>query len=140
MNGKPGPGGDRPVRSSRRRLRAWVAACAATGLALLAGCTTTVNVNDVCATFVHRDAPPASPVLRRVADGTLELLVEVTAVAEAQAVLAAARKAPIDVMLYPSERYAHVLRVEGDTLVVKANSPEHAASLVDALCIAPGDP
>jgi hypothetical protein len=33
-----------------------------------------------------------------------------------------------------------VLRVEGDTLVVKANSPEHAASLVDALCIAPGDP
>jgi hypothetical protein len=104
------------------------------------GCTTTVDVNDACATFVHRETPPTSPVLRRGADGTLELLVEVTATAEAQAVLAAARKEPIDVMLYPSERYAHVLRVEGVTLVVKANSREHAANLVDALCIAPGDP
>lgn len=110
-------------------------------IALFAGgCTTTVDVHDVCATFEHRDTPPVSPTLRRGADGTLELLVEVTAVAEAQAVLAAARREPIDIMMYPSEKFAHVLRVEGDALVVRVNSPEHAANLVDALCIAPGDP
>jgi hypothetical protein len=107
---------------------------------LVGGCATTVDVNDPCATFVHRETPPTSPVQRRGADGTLELLVEVTAIAEARAVLAAARREPVDVMLYPSEKFAHVLRVEGETLVVKANSPEHAAQLIEALCIAPGDP
>jgi hypothetical protein len=110
-------------------------------LALVAcGCTRMVEVNDPCDTFVHRDTPPVSPVLRRAAEGKQELLVEVTDIPEAQAVLAAARKEPIDVLLYPSEKYAHVLRVEGETLVVKVNSPEHAANVIDALCIAPGDP
>ena len=110
-------------------------------LALFAGgCTKMVEVNDPCETFVHNDTPPVSPVLRRGAEGKLELLVEVTAIPEAQAVLAAARKEPINVLLYPSEKYAHVLRVEGETLVVQANSPEHATNVIDALCIAPGDP
>ena len=114
---------------------------AAVALALLAtGCTKTVYVDDPCDTFVHRDTPPLSPVLRRAADGTLEVLVEVTAIAEAQAVVAAARKEPIDVILYPSEKYVHVLRVEGDTLVVLARSPEHANHVRDAMCIEPGDP
>lgn len=111
------------------------------GLALLAsGCTTTVDVHDVCETFERSQAPPASPDLRRRDDGTLELRVSVTAVAEAQAVLAAARREPIDVMLYPSEMFVHVLRVDGDQLVVKVNSPEHATNAIDALCLAPGDP
>ena len=130
----------RPTRTIRSRSHACVVAATIVLALLSTGCIPSVDVNDVCATFVHRDTPPVSPVLRRGADGTLELLVEVTEVAEAQAVLAAARKEPIDVMLYPSEKFAHVLRVDGDTLVVKANSQEHAANLIDALCIAPGDP
>jgi hypothetical protein len=117
---------------------------AAIGLACLAllagGCTRMLEVNDPCETFVHRDTPPLSPVVRRAADGSLEVLVEVTAIAEAQAVVAAARKEPIDVILYPSEKFVHVLRVEGDKLVVLAKSPEHADHVRDALCIEPGDP
>jgi hypothetical protein len=110
-------------------------------LALLAsGCSATLEVNDPCETFVHHDTAPVSPVLRRTADGKLEVLVEVTDLPEARAVVAAARKEPIDVILYPSEKFVHVLRVEGDTLVVRANSPEHAVNVIDALCIAPGDP
>ena len=113
----------------------------ALGLVLLAGgCTTKVYVDDPCEAFVHRDTPPLSPVVRRAADGTLEVLVEVTAVAEAQAVVAAARKEPISVILYPSEKFVRVLRVEGDTLVVLAKSPEHADNVIDAMCIKPGDP
>ncbi|MGH8030170.1 MAG: hypothetical protein ACREO3_09570 [Arenimonas sp.] len=107
-------------------------------VALLAGgCTTTVDVHDVCETFAHSETPPLSPLLRRRGDGGFELLVSTRPVAEAQAVVAAARREPIDVMMYPSEMFAHVLRVEGDQLVVAVNSPQHAANVADALCIEP---
>lgn len=78
-----------------------------------------------------------SPALRRTGDGTFELLVSVTAVDEAQAVLAAARREPVDVMLYPSEMFVHVLRVEGGQLVVAVQSAEHAVRAADALCVEP---
>jgi hypothetical protein len=146
-------GAGRPwERREPRSVPAEVAGCAGTAsrlaplplalaLALAAaGCTATVDVNDVCETFERSEAAPVSPDLRRTDDGKLELFVSVTGVAEAKAVVAAARREPVDVMMYPSEMYVHVLRVEGGQLVVSVNSPEHAARAIDALCIKPGDP
>ena len=110
-----------------------VAACAS-------GCTKLVAVNDACETFVHRETPPVSPEVRRGSDLTFELLVEVADTDEGRAVVAAARKEPIVVQVFPSEQVADVARVEGDRLVFPANSPERVAQIKDTLCIRPGDP
>ena len=104
------------------------------------GCTKLVAVNDACETFVHRETPPVSPEVRRISDFSLELLVEVAATDEGRAVVAAARKEPIVVQVFPSERAADVVRVEGDRLVFLANSPERVELIKDTLCIRPGDP
>jgi hypothetical protein len=107
---------------------------------LASGCTKLVAVHDACETFVHRDTPPVSPEVRRINEFTLELLVEVAATDEGRAVVAAARKEPIVVQVYPSERVAHVDRVEGDRLVISTSSPERIELIKETLCIRPGDP
>jgi hypothetical protein len=107
---------------------------------LLGGCAVDMEIQSPCDAFERSEAAPVSPDLRRKDDGTLELFVSVSTIDEAQALLAAAGREPVGVLLYPTERFVQVLRVEGGQLVVEVNSPEHATDVIDVLCIAPGDP
>lgn len=96
-------------------------------------------VRDACDTFVRQYAPVATPTLIHREDGGYELLVSLTpaATAEALAVRDAARRGPVDIMVYPSERHARVLRVDDGSVVVAVNSPEHAEAVAEVLCLDP---
>ena len=121
-------------------MSAAVRRCAAgvLALALATGCTPTLYVDSACDTFAPESMPRAATRLRK-GPGGLELLVPFVqgATDDGDAVFAAAKRQPVDVVIYPSERYAHVARVEGDVLVIDALSAEHAASVAELMCVDP---
>lgn len=94
-----------------------------------------VDIRNACNTFVSEFAPRRTPELRQGKDG-LELVLSFTPTEdpEANAILSAARKGPIELVVHPSMERLHGVGEEGAHLVLSVSSEAHAEHVKKVLC------
>lgn len=106
---------------------------------LIAGCSSgnaaPVDVRNACNTFVSEYAPRQTPELRKGKNG-LELVLSFTPAPdeEADSILRAAERGPVDLIVYPSMEHVHALGQEDGYLVLSVASEAHAKHVEQLLC------
>lgn len=103
------------------------------------GCTpgnyAPVDVRNACNTFVSESAPRQTPALRR-GKGGLELVLSFTPAKdpEADAILSAVRKGPVELIVHPGMERLRALGEEDGYLVLSVSSETHAKQVERLLC------
>ena len=94
-----------------------------------------VDVRNACNTFVAESGPRQTPQLRKGKNG-LELVLSFTPAKdpEADAILNAARKGPIELIVHPSMQRLRALGEEGGYLILSVSSEAEATQVERLLC------
>jgi hypothetical protein len=94
-----------------------------------------VDIRNACNTFVSEVAPRHTPELRTGNNG-LELILSFTPAhdPEARAILSAARKGPVELIVHPSLQRLQALGEEDGYLVLSVSSAAHAKQVEQLLC------